>query len=125
MIRRSVFPRKLQHWIKTYPEAIAAAICALLTLVGWLALNGSWLGFGVWTLLAAYTIGGYDSAREGLETLWEERELDVDLLMIVAALGAAILGFWQQDYYLLVDGAVLILIFAVSGALESIAMHRT
>ncbi|MDC0834384.1 heavy metal translocating P-type ATPase [Geitlerinema sp. CS-897] len=125
MIRRSVLPSKLQHWMKTYPEAIAAAICALLTLVGWLALNGSWLGFGVWTLLAAYTIGGYDSAREGLETLWEERELDVDLLMIVAALGAAILGFWQQDYYLLVDGAVLILIFAVSGALESIAMHRT
>ncbi len=45
--------------------------------------------------------------------------------MIVAALGAATLGLWQQEYYLLVDGAVLILIFAISGALEGIAMHRT
>ena len=45
--------------------------------------------------------------------------------MIVAALGAATLGLWQQEYYLLVDGAVLILIFAISGALEGVAMHRT
>ncbi|WP_121971529.1 heavy metal translocating P-type ATPase [Leptolyngbya sp. BC1307] len=111
--------------LKTYPEAIAAAICALLTLLGWLALHGSWLGLGVWILLAAYVIGGYESAREGLTTLWQERELDVDLLMIVAAIGAATLGLWQREYFLLVDGAVLILIFAISGALESVAMHRT
>lgn len=125
VIRRSALPSKLHYWLKTYPDSISAALCALLTLVGWLALNGSWLGVGVWVLLSAYVIGGYESAREGLQTLWQERELDVDLLMIVAALGAAVLGFWQQNYYLLVDGAVLILIFAVSGALESIAMHRT
>ncbi|MGK7876995.1 MAG: heavy metal translocating P-type ATPase [Xenococcaceae cyanobacterium] len=125
MVRKSTLIGKLQYWVKTYPDALAASLCALLTLIGWLALNGSWLGAGVWILLAAYVIGGYGSAREGLTTLWQEHELDVDLLMIVAALGAAILGLWQQEYYLLVDGAVLILIFAISGALESIAMHRT
>ncbi len=119
-----IFQRS-RDWLKTYPEAIAAAICALLTLLGWLALHGSWLGLGVWILLAAYVIGGYESAREGLTTLWQERELDVDLLMIVAAIGAATLGLWQREYFLLVDGAVLILIFAISGALESVAMHRT
>ncbi|MEQ8962585.1 MAG: heavy metal translocating P-type ATPase, partial [Coleofasciculus sp. C2-GNP5-27] len=52
-------------------------------------------------------------------------ELDVDLLMIIAALGAAFLGVWQRDYFLIVDGAVLILIFAISGALEDYAMKRT
>ncbi|MEB3357714.1 MAG: heavy metal translocating P-type ATPase [Synechococcales bacterium] len=114
-----------QDWIQTYPEAIAAMTCGLLTLLGWLALGGNWVGVGIWILLAAYVIGGFDSAREGLTTLWQERELDVDLLMIVAAVGAAILGLWQREYYLLVDGAVLILIFAISGALESIALHRT
>ncbi|MGC1309346.1 MAG: heavy metal translocating P-type ATPase [Phormidesmis sp.] len=114
-----------QRWIETYPELIAALLCALLTLTGWIALNGNWLGLGVWILLAAYVIGGYESTREGLSTLWQERELDVDLLMIVAAVGAATLGLWQQEYYLLVDGAVLILIFAISGALEGVAMHRT
>ncbi|MDB9314738.1 heavy metal translocating P-type ATPase [Spirulina sp. CS-785/01] len=118
-------PRKLQNWCKTYPDALAALLCAILTLLGWLALSSGWLGGGIWMLLAAYIIGGYEPTREGVTTLSEERELDVDLLMIVAALGAAILGFWQQDYYLLVDGAVLILIFASSGALETIALHRT
>jgi Zn2+/Cd2+-exporting ATPase len=112
-------------WLQTYPEAIAAGLCAGLALVGWLALRGNWIGLGVGLLLAGYGIGGYGSAREGLTTLWRERELDVDLLMIVAALGAAALGLWQRQYYLLVDGAVLILIFAVSGALETIAMQRT
>ena len=113
------------HWVQTYPETIAAVTCGLLTLLGWLALGGSWFGAGIWILLAAYVIGGFNSAREGLTTLWREQELDVDLLMIVAAIGAATLGLWRQEYYLLVDGAVLILIFAISGALESIAMHRT
>jgi len=51
--------------------------------------------------------------------------MDVDLLMIVAALGAAGLGLWRREYYLIVDGAVLILIFAFSGALEGYAMQRT
>lgn len=115
----------LTNWLQNYPDAIAAGVCAALTFLGWLALNGNLLGFGIWLLLAAYVIGGFENARDGVKTLWQEWELDVDLLMIVAALGAAILGFWQQDYYLLVDGAVLILIFAISGALENIAMHRT
>lgn len=100
-------------------------LCALLTLWGWLALTASQVGLAVWILLIAYGVGGYTSARKGLMTLWQERELDVDLLMIVAALGAATLGLWQREYYLLVDGAVLILIFAISGALEDIALHRT
>lgn len=46
-------------------------------------------------LPAAYVIGGFTSAREGLTTLFQEKELDVDLLMIVAALGAASLGLWR------------------------------
>jgi Cd2+/Zn2+-exporting ATPase len=45
--------------------------------------------------------------------------------MIVAALGAAGLGLWRREYDLIVDGAVLILIFASSGALEGYAMQRT
>lgn len=45
--------------------------------------------------------------------------------MIVAALGAAGLGLWRREYTLIVDGAVLILIFAISGALEGYAMQRT
>ncbi|HEY9607625.1 MAG TPA: heavy metal translocating P-type ATPase [Allocoleopsis sp.] len=94
-------------------------------LLGWLTLHWGWLGLSLLILPAAYVIGGYDSAREGLTTLLREKELDVDLLMIVAALGAAGLGLWRREYYLIVDGAVLILIFSISGALEGYAMQRT
>lgn len=116
---------QFQSLVKTNREATAAVLCAILTLLGWLALTANQLGWGVWILLTAYGIGGFDSACEGLTTLWQERELDVDLLMIVAALGAATLGLWHRDYYLLVDGAILILIFAISSALEGIALRRT
>ena len=116
---------RLKTLVKEHPDAIAAIICALLVFLGWLSLQLSWIGLSLLLLPAAYVIGGYESAREGLTTLWEEKELDVDLLMIVAALGAAALGLWRREYYLIVDGAVLILIFAISGALEGYAMQRT
>ncbi len=108
-----------------YPEAIAAGVCAVLVLLGWLTLDRGWLGVSLLMLAAAYVIGGYQSTRAGLTTLWRERELDVDLLMIVAALGAAILGLWRKEYYFIIDGAMLILIFAISGVLEGYAMQRT
>lgn len=108
-----------------YPEAFAAASCAILVFLGWLFLNLGWVGIALFLLPAAYVIGGYESTKEGLTTLFEEHQLDVDLLMMVAALGAASLGLWQRDYTLIIDGAILILIFAISGALESFAMQRT
>ncbi len=97
----------------------------MLVLIGWLSLDRGWLGVSLLILTAAYAIGGYESTREGLNTLWREKELDVDLLMIVAALGAAILGLWRKEYYFIIDGAMLILIFAISGVLEGYAMSRT
>ncbi len=108
-----------------YTDAYAAAICGILVIFGWLGLYFNWIGVAIFILTAAYVIGGYESTKQGLTTLWREKELDVDLLMIIAALGAANLGLWQRDYYLIIDGAVLILIFATSGALETIAMKRT
>ncbi|PSF39569.1 heavy metal translocating P-type ATPase [Aphanothece hegewaldii CCALA 016] len=115
----------VQNLVKEHPDAITAGICAVLVFCGWLSLNLGWLGLSLLILPFAYVIGGYASARDGLTTLFQEKDLDVDLLMIVAALGAAILGLWQQKYSYIIDGAVLILIFAISGALESYAMQRT
>ena len=56
-------------------------------------------------------------AWEGIQAL-RSRTLDVDLLMVVAAIGAASIG---QVF----DGALLIVIFATSGALEDAATKRT
>jgi len=72
----------------------------------------------VWTVYAGcYVSGGWGPGLDGLRAL-RGRVLDVDLLMIVAALGAAAIG---QVF----DGGLLIVIFATSGALESAAMQRT
>ncbi|MBN3510146.1 cadmium-translocating P-type ATPase [Mycolicibacterium septicum] len=71
-----------------------------------------------WTLyLACYLAGGWQSAVSSVRAL-RDRTLDVDLLMILAAIGAASIG---QVF----DGALLIVIFATSGALEDVATART
>ncbi|MFF3765914.1 heavy metal translocating P-type ATPase [Streptomyces sp. NPDC001922] len=64
-----------------------------------------------------YAAGGWEPALAGVRAL-RERTLDVDLLMVVAALGAAAIGQ-------VLDGGLLIVIFAASGALEAVATART
>jgi cation-transporting P-type ATPase D len=71
-----------------------------------------------WALyLACYAAGGWRPGLDGLRELGHRR-LDVDLLMVLAAVGAASIG---QVF----DGALLIVIFATSGALEDVATTRT
>lgn len=71
-----------------------------------------------WALyLACYAAGGWEPAWAGLQAL-REKTLDVDVLMIVAAIAAAAIGQ-------VLDGALLIVIFATSGALEAFVTRRT
>lgn len=125
MTPNSISISRISQLAEEHPDALTATLCGILVILGSLALQLGWLGLALFILPAAYVIGGYSSAREGLTTLFQEHELDVDLLMIVAALGAASLGLWRHEYHLIIDGAVLILIFAISGALEGYAMQRT
>ncbi|MBD2506175.1 heavy metal translocating P-type ATPase [Nostoc muscorum FACHB-395] len=120
-----LYPQRFSQFTKEHTDTLAALLCGLLLFLGWFALHLGWLGLAFLLLPAAYVIGGYESAREGLTTLFKDKELDVDLLMIVAAIGAASLGLWRREYHLIIDGAILILIFAISGALEGYAMART
>ncbi|MET7691701.1 heavy metal translocating P-type ATPase [Streptomyces sp. NPDC005483] len=95
--------------------ALASTAAFLLALA--LDLAGlPWWAYGPLYALA-YATGGWEPALVGLRAL-RERTLDVDLLMIVAALGAAAIGQ-------VLDGALLIVIFATSGALEALATART
>ena len=119
------YTQRFTEFTREHADTVAALLCGLLLFLGWFALHLGALGFAFLLLPAAYLIGGYESAREGLTTLFKEKELDVDLLMIVAAIGAASLGLWRGEYHLIIDGAILILISAISGALEGYAMQRT
>ncbi|WP_414637632.1 heavy metal translocating P-type ATPase [Actinomycetospora sp.] len=99
-------------------EARWAGLALATFLVGGLLVL---LGAPTWAwgplLGLCYLAGGWEPALEGLRAL-RGRTLDVDLLMVVAALGAAAIGQ-------VVDGALLIVIFATSGALEAWATART
>ncbi|MEV0915751.1 heavy metal translocating P-type ATPase [Streptomyces sp. NPDC049967] len=99
-------------------EARWAATALVLFLI---ALPLQLTGAPVWAwgplYALAYVTGGWEPAWAGLQALWA-KTLDVDLLMIVAAIGAASIGQ-------VMDGALLIVIFATSGALEALATART
>ncbi|MFF3006879.1 heavy metal translocating P-type ATPase [Kitasatospora sp. NPDC057940] len=94
----------------------AAATVAFLTALP-LQLTGApaWAWGPLYAI--AYVTGGWEPGWAGLQAL-REKTLDVDLLMIVAAIGAASIGQ-------VMDGALLIVIFATSGALEALATART
>ncbi|MGW5280964.1 heavy metal translocating P-type ATPase [Streptomyces collinus] len=115
--RESVAPRRRTRLL-ALPEARWAAAALVLFLI---ALPLYLAGAPAWTwgtlFAAVYATGGWEPGRAGLRAL-REKTLDVDLLMVVAALGAAAIGQ-------VLDGALLIVIFATSGALEAIATART
>ena len=110
----------ISSWFKNHFDVLEALLCGFFVILSYLLLESNLLGLALLALPIAYVIGGYNSTKEGLHTLLSEREFDVDLLMIIAALGSAALGIWRKEYYLILDGAILILIFSISGALEPI-----
>ncbi|MGC7101883.1 heavy metal translocating P-type ATPase [Amycolatopsis lurida] len=95
--------------------ATAATVLFGLGLTAQLTGGPAWLWWALY--LACYATGGWEPGWAGLQAL-RERKLDVDLLMVLAAIGAAAIG---QVF----DGGLLIVIFATSGALEAIATKRT
>ncbi|SPF00022.1 heavy metal translocating P-type ATPase [Streptomyces sp. MA5143a] len=113
----STAPRRRTR-VLALPEArwaLASTVAFLIAFPLDLAGASAWLYGPLYVV--AYAAGGWEPALEGLRAL-REKSLDVDLLMIVAALGAAAIGQ-------VLDGALLIVIFATSGALEALATART
>ncbi|WP_248924963.1 heavy metal translocating P-type ATPase [Paenibacillus hamazuiensis] len=117
----SIYPstaRKQAYiWMERYGEGIAALASGVLLAAAW-GIGHASHGWSVAVYVLAFVVGGFVKAKEGLHTLVAERDLDVNLLMIVAAIGAASIGYWTE-------GAMLIFIFSVSGALESYTMDRS
>ncbi|OQR61652.1 heavy metal translocating P-type ATPase [Streptomyces maremycinicus] len=114
---RPVLPRRRTRLL-ALPEArwaVAALVLFLLALPVYLLDGPVWLWGALFA--ATYVTGGWEPGWEGLKAL-KGKTLDVDLLMVVAALGAASIGQ-------VLDGALLIVIFATSGALEAVATART
>ncbi|WP_338689584.1 heavy metal translocating P-type ATPase [Haloferula helveola] len=96
----------------------SAAVCGMATLGGVLVqrLGGDGnVALALYT--TAYLAGGWDAAIDTFGKLKRLR-LDIHFLMLAVALGAAFIGAWWE-------GAALLFLFSLSGALEAMAMART
>lgn len=102
----------------TLVEVRWAALATGLFVAALVAQGAGAPAWSFWTLyLTCIAAGGWQPGLAGLQAL-RRRSLDVDLLMVVAAVGAVAIGQ-------VLDGALLIVIFATSGALEAVATKRT
>ena len=101
-----------------------AFVLSLLTVLGLLfGMAGTWLPFAgvsaltLPALITVYLAGGLPAAWRAGSALLHERILDIDLLMVVAALAAAAVGAP-------LEGAVLLTLFSVAETLEHRALGR-
>ena len=103
------------------PEGAAGLLVPALSgaalLAAWLLERGefqreAWLGL----YAASYLVAGWGAFVQGVRLALRLR-LDVDFLMVVAAIGAAWIGRW-------VDGGLLLFLFALGNALEHYAMGQ-
>lgn len=110
-------PKKSINW-PVYLELIAAILSGALILTAWMAGKYGLETLSVPLYITAFLIGGFAKAKEGIEETINNKELNVEMLMVFAAIGAALIGYWAE-------GAVLIFIFALSGALETYTLNKS
>ena len=68
--------------------------------------------------LLAMLVGGYYWVREGLEELVRERVVGIDILMLAAAIGSALLGLWDE-------AAALVFLYSAAEGAEEYTYART
>ena len=105
---------KRESWLA--PRLVAACLAAVI-----LSLLGERFSAADTTILVlnivSYLAGGFFGAKTAIESL-RQGEIDVDLLMVLAALGAAFIGEWHE-------GAVLLFLFSLSNVLQDYAIGRS
>lgn len=104
--------------VKPHVELISALLSGVLILIGWSLSKSDLSTASAIFYLLAFCIGGFAKAKEGIQETIKEKELNVEMLMIFAAIGSAVIGYWAE-------GAILIFIFAVSGALETYTLNKS
>ena len=107
-----------RKWLQEHRSLLVNLAAGLFLALGW--AGGRFFAFppalSLGLFLAAYLVGGWEMAHHAIHTL-RERHLDTDLLMVLAALGAAALGDFAE-------GALLIFLFGLGHALEGRALDK-
>jgi Cd2+/Zn2+-exporting ATPase len=103
------------RWYHRQRELIFSFVAGLALFAAWAGERflGFPFGLSLGLYAVAYILAGYDVTRHAIGAL-KARQFDTDLLMLVAAFGAAILGDFTE-------GALLLFLFSLGHALE----HRS
>lgn len=123
----SVQTKGVHSWYREKRELTFSLICGSCTLLGWagenliefpLSLSPVYHVSAVSLVFyfAAYVFGGFDTFRHAISAI-KERNFGIDLLMVVAATGAALLGEFSE-------GGLLLFLFGLGHALEESALDK-
>ena len=96
--------------------AIASGVTYAAGVITEFALGMPLLGLPLVFFLATYFFGGFFTFRSAIASTLRGK-FEVDFLMLVAAIGAALIGKWAE-------GAVLLFLFSLGHALEEYALSR-
>ncbi len=100
------------------PELLSVIATFLFMVLGGFAEHGAQAkNFAFWLYLLAYLTGGWHGTIHGIRSLLR-KTVDVDLLMILAALGAAYVNH-------AFEGAMLLFLFSLSHTLQEMAIERS
>ena len=107
-------------WLKRNRELVWSLTSGLLLTAAWAAgrTDGTPGSLPIALFALAYVFGAYDNVGHFIKDLRKGHfHFNIDLLMVVAAVGAAVLGEW-------LEGALLLFLFSLGHALEHYAMGR-
>lgn len=107
-------------WYDRNKELAWSLLAGLFLGFAWVGERWAGLPHGMTVALyvISYAFGGFDLARHTAKSLRKGHfHFDIDLLMLLAALGAAVLGQWAE-------GAFLLFLFSLAHALEHFALDR-
>ncbi|MGA7215827.1 MAG: heavy metal translocating P-type ATPase [Terrimicrobiaceae bacterium] len=114
-------PETVRAWLGYWTtgerlEVVFTVLTFVFMITGWATARLSVAWHDVF-YVGAYLTGGYFGVRAGIQSL-RQWTIDVDLLMVLAALGAAVVNAPFE-------GAMLLFLFSLSNVLQAYAIDRT
>ncbi|MGY3765338.1 heavy metal translocating P-type ATPase [Vagococcus vulneris] len=104
--------------IKQLPVSMwTTIICGVMMIIGYIIQQQQISWYPI-IFISGMLIGGFEQTKDGILDTIEDRHLNVDLLMALAAIGACLI-----QYYF--EGIMLTFIFSLSGALEEMTTNQS
>lgn len=105
-------------WVRRHSHETLLALAGLCTAAGFGAQLLNPTGrTATACFLAAILLGGYHVARRAAASLRFNRQMDINVLMTLAVIGAALIGQWAE-------AATVVLLFSIGELLEATTMDR-